>query len=291
MASSSAPVHPYRYLALFLVLLVGVYLLVFLTGDKQAKAQAGYRPAGRHPRHADRAHAGRLQAHPRRAQPGAADHQRPRERSRRVRLRGRDRRRQPGDHRSRQRQQRGPQPGPDRAAVHPPGDRPARFRSRRSSSRSRRPPGQRGRPPVARRPAHPRARRPPARPARLRPRRAAAPRAAEPGHPGAAAASVSAGADAQLRVSPPPATPPAGARRRVARLRRPAAPAPRHPAAGPAPDRRTRARISPQRIKFEKELRQSTDQNAAAAGRAVPGRHAATRRTCSPATTTRTCRW
>ena len=41
MASSSAPVHPYRYLALFLVLLIGVYLLVFLTGDKHAKPKLG----------------------------------------------------------------------------------------------------------------------------------------------------------------------------------------------------------------------------------------------------------
>ncbi|MDT4999289.1 MAG: preprotein translocase subunit SecD [Mycobacterium sp.] len=41
MASSSAPVHPYRYLTLFLVLLIGVYLLVFLTGDKQAKPKLG----------------------------------------------------------------------------------------------------------------------------------------------------------------------------------------------------------------------------------------------------------
>jgi len=41
VASSPAPVHPYRYLALFLVMLVGVYLLVFLTGDKQAKPKLG----------------------------------------------------------------------------------------------------------------------------------------------------------------------------------------------------------------------------------------------------------
>ena len=41
MASSSAPVHPARYLGFFLVLLVGVYLLVFLTGDKQAKPKLG----------------------------------------------------------------------------------------------------------------------------------------------------------------------------------------------------------------------------------------------------------
>jgi preprotein translocase subunit SecD len=34
-------VHPARYLTLFLVLLVGVYLLVFLTGDKQAKTKLG----------------------------------------------------------------------------------------------------------------------------------------------------------------------------------------------------------------------------------------------------------
>jgi preprotein translocase subunit SecD len=41
VASSSAPVHPARYLSLFLALLVGVYLLVFLTGDKQAKPKLG----------------------------------------------------------------------------------------------------------------------------------------------------------------------------------------------------------------------------------------------------------
>jgi preprotein translocase subunit SecD len=34
-------VHPYRYLALFLALLAGVYLLVFLTGNKQAKPKLG----------------------------------------------------------------------------------------------------------------------------------------------------------------------------------------------------------------------------------------------------------
>ena len=41
MASSSARVHPYRYLALFLVLLIGVYALVFFTGNKQAKPKLG----------------------------------------------------------------------------------------------------------------------------------------------------------------------------------------------------------------------------------------------------------
>lgn len=41
MASSSTPVHPYRYLTLFLVLLVGAFLLVFLTGDKQPKPKLG----------------------------------------------------------------------------------------------------------------------------------------------------------------------------------------------------------------------------------------------------------
>ena len=41
MASSSPLVHPARYLSLFLVLLVGVYLLVFLTGDRQAKPKLG----------------------------------------------------------------------------------------------------------------------------------------------------------------------------------------------------------------------------------------------------------
>ena len=41
MASPSTPVHPARYLAIFLTLLVGVYLLVFLTGDKQANPKLG----------------------------------------------------------------------------------------------------------------------------------------------------------------------------------------------------------------------------------------------------------
>ncbi|MBV8928119.1 MAG: protein translocase subunit SecD [Mycobacteriaceae bacterium] len=41
MASPSTPVHPARYLALFLILLIGVYLLVFLTGNKQAKPKLG----------------------------------------------------------------------------------------------------------------------------------------------------------------------------------------------------------------------------------------------------------
>ena len=41
MASSPAPVRPYRYLALFLAMLIGVYLLVFLTGDRQAKPKLG----------------------------------------------------------------------------------------------------------------------------------------------------------------------------------------------------------------------------------------------------------
>lgn len=41
MASPSAPVHPGRYLAVFLVLLIGVYLLVFLTGNKKADPKLG----------------------------------------------------------------------------------------------------------------------------------------------------------------------------------------------------------------------------------------------------------
>ena len=41
MASSSAPVHPARYLSVFLVLLIGLYLLVFLTGDKKASPKLG----------------------------------------------------------------------------------------------------------------------------------------------------------------------------------------------------------------------------------------------------------
>lgn len=41
MASSSAPVHPARYLSVFLLMLIGVYLLVFLTGDKKAAPKLG----------------------------------------------------------------------------------------------------------------------------------------------------------------------------------------------------------------------------------------------------------
>ena len=41
MASSSTPVHPYRYLALFLIVLVSSYLLVFLTGNREAKPKLG----------------------------------------------------------------------------------------------------------------------------------------------------------------------------------------------------------------------------------------------------------
>jgi len=41
VASSSSPVHPYRYLALFLAALIGLYLLVFLTGTKEAKPKLG----------------------------------------------------------------------------------------------------------------------------------------------------------------------------------------------------------------------------------------------------------
>jgi preprotein translocase subunit SecD len=41
VASPSTPVHPARYLALFLALLIGVYLLVFLTGDKKAEPKLG----------------------------------------------------------------------------------------------------------------------------------------------------------------------------------------------------------------------------------------------------------
>ncbi len=41
MASPSAPVHPNRYLAVFLVLLIGVYLLVFLTGNKRPNTKLG----------------------------------------------------------------------------------------------------------------------------------------------------------------------------------------------------------------------------------------------------------
>ena len=41
MASPSAPVHPARYLTVFLILLIGAYLLVFLTGDKRAAAKLG----------------------------------------------------------------------------------------------------------------------------------------------------------------------------------------------------------------------------------------------------------
>jgi preprotein translocase subunit SecD len=41
VASPSAPEHPSRYLAVFLTLLIGAYLLVFLTGNKQANPKLG----------------------------------------------------------------------------------------------------------------------------------------------------------------------------------------------------------------------------------------------------------
>jgi len=41
VASSSPPVRPARYLSLFLILLIGLYLLVFLTGNKQARPKLG----------------------------------------------------------------------------------------------------------------------------------------------------------------------------------------------------------------------------------------------------------
>jgi len=41
VASPSAPEHPSRYLAVFLLLLIGAYLLVFLTGNKQANPKLG----------------------------------------------------------------------------------------------------------------------------------------------------------------------------------------------------------------------------------------------------------
>jgi preprotein translocase subunit SecD len=41
VASPSAPVHPARHLSVFLALLIGVYLLVFLTGDKQTQPKLG----------------------------------------------------------------------------------------------------------------------------------------------------------------------------------------------------------------------------------------------------------
>jgi preprotein translocase subunit SecD len=41
VASPSPPVRPVRYLSLFLILVIGLYLLVFLTGSKEAKPKLG----------------------------------------------------------------------------------------------------------------------------------------------------------------------------------------------------------------------------------------------------------
>jgi preprotein translocase subunit SecD len=41
VASPSTPVHPARYLTVFLILLIGVYLMVFLMGDKRAAPKLG----------------------------------------------------------------------------------------------------------------------------------------------------------------------------------------------------------------------------------------------------------
>ena len=119
MASSSTPVHPARYLALFLVLLVGVYLLVFLTGDKQAKPKLGIDLQG-----------GTRVTLTARTPDGSAPTRDALNQAQQIisaRVNGLgvsgseviidgD---QPGHHGAGQRQQRGPQPGPDGAAVHP----------------------------------------------------------------------------------------------------------------------------------------------------------------------------
>ena len=92
MASPSTPVHPARYLALFLALLVGVYLLVFLTGDKQARPKLGIDLQGG-TRVTLTARTPDGSAPTRDAlEPGPADHQRPRQRARCVRFRGGHRR-------------------------------------------------------------------------------------------------------------------------------------------------------------------------------------------------------
>ena len=119
MASSSAPVHPARYLTLFLVLLIGVYLLVFLTGDKQAKPKLGIDLQG-----------GTRVTLTARTPDGSAPTREALNQAQQIisaRVNGLGvsgsevdhRRLQSGDHRAGQRQQRGPQPGPDGAAVHP----------------------------------------------------------------------------------------------------------------------------------------------------------------------------
>lgn len=88
---------------------------------QEGHPEAGYRPTGRHPCHADRAYTRRHGAESAGLEPGSADHQRPGQWSWRVGLRGRRGRRQPGHHGARKRRQRGPQPRPDRPALHPPG--------------------------------------------------------------------------------------------------------------------------------------------------------------------------
>ena len=236
MASPSAPVHPARYLSFFLVLLVGAYLLVFFTGDRQAKPKLGIDLQG-----------GTRVTLTARTPDGSAPTREALNQAQQIisdrvnglgvsGLRGRHRRRQPGDHGARQRRQRGPQPGPDRAAVHPPGD----PRDAGPARRSRRPPSRRAAPPARRRapdPAHRRLSLPrpagragpvtPRRPNRHRRRQTPAP---------------------QPRPYPqePPPTPAPTAHAGPARA--PGTPPPQ------------RAADLAQRIADEKQLRQSTDQ-------------------------------
>ena len=288
MASSSAPVHPARYLSVFLVLLIGVYLLVFLTGDKRAAPKLGIDLQGgtrvtltaRTP-DGSRPEPGGVVA-------GAADHQRAGQRAGRLRFGGRRRRRQPGHHGARERRQRGPQPRPDRTAVHPAGD-PGDSGAEPAAAQARATPARRH---AARRR---RRRRRPASPA---PGGPAAPPPASPRRP----------ASRRRRPRRPPGQPARrnrGPTRRTRRRRRAPRPVPHRPR---APERRRRAgrtggraaadqpappdprKDLAERIAEEKKWRQSTRQGVQFLALQFKATRA-TRRTSWPATTTRPCPW
>ncbi len=78
MASSSTPVHPARYLTIFLVLLIGAFALVFFTGDKQPDPKLGIDLQGGTRVTLTAQDARRVRTHPRGAEAGPGDHQRPR---------------------------------------------------------------------------------------------------------------------------------------------------------------------------------------------------------------------
>ena len=296
MASSSAPVHPARYLTLFLVLLIGVYLLVFLTGDKQAKPKLGIDLQGG-TRVTLTARTPDGSAPTREALNQAQQIISARvERARRLRVRGHHRRLQPGHHRAGQRQQRGPQPGPDGAAVHP-------ARHPRDSGTGPGPAATERR----RRRAHRLQRRECHRAHRLQ--RRACLRAHCQGRPSLGSFRPSPGAPVSppspAEQAPPPGAPapqprpypqepPATPAPAAPAPEAPPTPAPPPPTPGAPPAPAPRSRLTSRRWRSASPTRSSCGRapiSRSRSWRCSSRPPAATTRTCWPATTTRTFRW